>query len=211
MKSARPIRVLLVDDFLVVRMGLVAVLKTVPRLQVVAEAADVAGAIAQFRAHRPEVTLMDLRLPGGGGAEAVKAIRAEFPEARILMLTTCDLEEEIHRALRAGVCGYLLKNISREELVAAIVSAHETGGAAHSPEVAARLAAREGTSELTAREHEVLRLVAKGLSNADIARILGFTPRTSKAHMKHLLHKLGATDRAEAVAIALQRGIVPLG
>ena len=210
MKSSRPIRVLLVDDHLVVRMGLAAVLKAVPRLQIVAEAADVPDALAQFREHRPDVTLMDLRLPGGGGIAAVKAIRAEFPDARILMLTTYDLEEEIHRAMQAGASGYLLKNISREDLAAAIVAAHETGRAAFSPEVAARVAARAGASELTEREQEVLRLVVKGLSNADIARILGFTTRTAKAHMKHLLHKLGAVDRTEAVGIALQRGIVPL-
>jgi DNA-binding NarL/FixJ family response regulator len=202
--------VLLVDDHPVVRMGLVAVLKAVPRVEIVAEAADVAGGVRQFRTHRPDVTLMDLRLPGGGGTEAVKAIRAEFPEARILMLTTHDLEEEIHRSLQAGACCYLLKNISREDLAAAIVSAHETGRADHSPEVTARLAVREGASELTAREDEVLRLIVKGMSNADIARILGFAPRTSKAHVKHLLEKLGANDRTEAAAIALQRGIVPL-
>jgi DNA-binding NarL/FixJ family response regulator len=170
----------------------------------------VPGALKQFRQHHPDVTLMDLRLPGGGGIEAVKAIRAEFPDARILMLTTYDLEEEIHRAMQAGACGYLLKNISREDLAAAIAAAHETGRAAHSPEVVARLAARQGTSELTTREEEVLRLVVKGLSNADIARILGFTTRTAKAHMKNLLKKIGAVDRTEAVSIALQRGIVPM-
>jgi DNA-binding NarL/FixJ family response regulator len=210
MKNFGPIRVLLVDDHLMVRMGLAAVLKAVPRLQIVAEAADVPGALAQFREHRPDVTLMDLRLPGGGGIEAVKAIRAEFAEARILMLTTYELEEEIHRAMQAGASGYLLKNISREDLAAAIVAAHETGRAEHSPEVAARMAAREGASELTPREIEVLQLVVKGLSNADIARILGFRPRTAKAHMKNLLQKIGAADRTEAAAIALQRGIVAM-
>jgi len=210
MKSQKLIRLMLVDDHLVVRMGLIAVLKAIPRLKVVAEAEDVAGAVALFRAQQPDVTLMDLRLPGGGGIEAVRAIRADFPHARILMLTTYDLEEEIHRALEAGASGYLLKNISRENLAAAIIDAHERGAAEHSPEVTARLAESGGGAELTAREREVLALVVKGLSNKDIARILGFTPRTSKAHMKHLLAKLGATDRTEAVAIALQRGIVPL-
>ncbi len=210
MTAPKPVRLMLVDDHLVVRMGLIAILKAEPRLRIIAEAEDVASAHAQFRAHQPDVTLMDLRLPGGGGIEAVKAIRAEYPDARILMLTTFDLEEEIHRALQAGACGYLLKNISREDLVQAIVAAHLDGTSTLSPEISARLAASEGSAELTARETEVLSLMVKGLTNKDIARILGFTPRTSKAHVKHLLGKLGATDRTEAVALALQRGIVPM-
>lgn len=210
MKPSQPIRIMLVDDHLVVRMGLVAVLKAAPRIKVVAEAGTATEALEQYRSARPEVVLMDLRLPGGGGIEAVKAIRAEFPDARILMLTTYDFEEEIHRALEAGASGYLLKNISRDDLVAAIVSVHETGAAAYSPEIAARLAEGSEATALTPREHEVLSLVVKGLTNKDIARLLGFTPRTAKAHMKNLLEKLGASDRTEAAAMALQRGIVPL-
>lgn len=210
MTPARPVRLMLVDDHLVVRMGLIAILKAEPRLRIIAEAEDVATAQAQYRAHQPDVTLMDLRLPGGGGIEAVKAIRAEHPDARILMLTTFDLEEEIHGALQAGACGYLLKNISREDLVQAIIAAHRDGTSTVSPEVAERLADSEGSAGLTAREREVLDLMVKGLTNKDIARILGFTPRTSKAHVKHLLNKLGASDRTEAVALALQRGIVPM-
>lgn len=208
MKS--PIRIMLVDDHLVVRMGLVAVLKAAPRIKVVAEAGTVAEALEQFRSARPDVTLMDLRLPGGGGIEAVKSIRTAFPSAKILMLTTYDFEEEIHRALSAGASGYLLKNISRDDLVAAIVSVHETGQTAHSPEVEARISSGGGVTLLTPREEEVLKLVVKGLTNKDIARLLGFTARTAKAHMKNLLGKLGAADRTEAAAIALQRGIVPL-
>lgn len=204
------IRVLLVDDHLVVRMGLSAVLKSSERLEIVGEAEDVSGAIERFRELRPDVVLMDLRLPGGGGIEALKSIRGEFPGARVVMFTTYDFEEDIHRALQAGAVGYLLKNISSEELAAALVSAHDRGTVELSPEVSARLAERDGMVELTSREQEVLGLVVKGLTNKDIARVLGFTPRTAKAHVTNLLVKLGVSDRTEATAVALQRGIVSL-
>ncbi len=205
-----PIRVLLVDDHLVVRMGLAAVLQPADRLEIVGEAEDVSGAVGRFRELRPDVVLMDLRLPGGGGIVALKEIRAEFPEAKVVMFTTYDFEEEIHRAMQAGAVGYLLKNISSEELAAALVSAHENGVVELSPGISARLAERDGGAELTAREQEVLKLVVKGLTNKDIARVLGFTPRTAKAHVTNLLVKLGVTDRTEAAAVALQRGIVSL-
>ncbi len=210
MASPGNIRVLLVDDHLVVRMGLAAVLGSVGRLEIAGEAEDVSGAVERFREVRPDVVLMDLRLPGGGGLEALKAIRAESPQAKVVMFTTYDFEEDIHRALQAGAVGYLLKNISSEELAAALISAHERGTVELSPEVSARLAERDGAAELTAREQEVLRLVVKGLTNKDIARVLGFTPRTAKAHVTNLLVKLGVTDRTEATAVALQRGIVSL-
>jgi len=191
-------------------MGLVAVLQPHRRLKIVAEAEDVASAVEQFGRHRPDVVLMDLRLPGGGGIEAVRAIRAEFPSAKVLMLTTFDFEEDIHRALQAGAVGYLLKNINSAELAAALISAYEDGVVALSAEVAARLAEREGTADLTSREHEVLRLVVKGLTNKDIAAVLGFTPRTAKAHVANLIAKLGVSDRTEAASEALKRGIVSL-
>ena len=210
MTELAPIRVLLVDDHLVVRMGLSAVLREVPRLQIVGEAEDVAGAVERFGELRPDVVLMDLRLPGGGGIEALKLIREEFPAAKVVMFTTYDFEEDIHRALQAGAVGYLLKNISSGELVAALVSAHERGVVELSADVSARLAERDGTVELTAREQEVLGLVVKGLTNKDIARVLGFTPRTAKAHVTNLLVKLGVGDRTEATAVALQRGIVSI-
>jgi DNA-binding NarL/FixJ family response regulator len=210
MSATATIRVLLVDDHLVVRMGLGAVLKSVPGLEIVGEAEDVDGAVTQYRKHLPDVVLMDLRLPGGGGIEALKIIRGEFPEAKVVMFTTYDFEEDIHRALQAGAAGYLLKNTSSEELAAALVSVHENGAAALSPEVSARLAERDGGAELTAREREVLGLVVKGLTNKDIARVLGFTPRTAKAHVTNLLLKLDVADRTEATAVALQRGIVSL-
>ena len=210
MTEPAPIRILLVDDHLVVRMGLSAVLREVPRLQIVGEAEDVAGAVERFTELRPDVVLMDLRLPGGGGIEALKLIREEFPAAKVVMFTTYDFEEDIHRALQAGAVGYLLKNISSGELAAALVSAHEKGVVELSADVSARLAERDGTVELTAREQEVLGLVVKGLTNKDIARVLGFTPRTAKAHVTNLLVKLGVGDRTEAAAVALQRGIVSL-
>ena len=210
MTELAPIRVLLVDDHLVVRMGLSAVLREVPRLQIVGEAEDVAGAVERVTELRPDVVLMDLRLPGGGGIEALKLIREEFPAAKVVMFTTYDFEEDIHRALQAGAVGYLLKNISSGELVAALVSAHERGVVELSADVSARLAERDGTVELTAREQEVLGLVVKGLTNKDIARVLGFTPRTAKAHVTNLLVKLGVGDRTEATAVALQRGIVSI-
>lgn len=211
MTGKPPIRVLLVDDHLVVRMGLVAVLQSAEGLEIVGEAADVAGALERFRELLPDVVLMDLRLPGGGGIEALKEIRREFPVAKVVMFTTYDFEEDIHRALQAGAVGYLLKNISSEELAASLVSAHEMGTLELSPEVSVRLAERDGAPELTSREQEVLGLVVKGLTNKDIARVLGFTPRTAKAHVTNLLVKLGVTDRTEAAAVALQRGIVSLG
>ncbi len=210
MLNAAPIKVLLVDDHLVVRMGLIAVLQTDDRLKIVGEAANVDGAIEQYRNLLPDVVLMDLRLPGGGGIDALKEIRGEFPEAKILMLTTFDFEEDIHRAQQAGAAGYLLKSISSEELAAAIIAAYEDGSVPHSPEIAARLAEREGTLDLTSREVEVLGLVVKGLTNKDIARVLGFTPRTAKAHVTNLLAKLGVSDRTEATAVALKRGVVSL-
>jgi len=210
MNNNPTISVLLVDDHQVVRMGLTAVLQGDPRLRIVGEAEDVEGAVSQFRKHRPDVVLMDLRLPGGGGIEALQAIRQEDPEARVLMLTTFDFEEDIHRASQAGAAGYLLKNISSDELTAAIITAYNEGTVAYSPEVAARLAERDGMAELTAREQEVLALVAKGLTNKDIARVLGFTPRTAKAHVANLLEKLGVTDRTEATGVALKRGIISM-
>ena len=153
---------------------------------------------------------MDLRLPGGGGIEALKKIRAEFPQAKVLMFTTFDFEEDIHRALQAGAAGYLLKNIGSDQLAAAIVSVHETGVMELSPDLSARLAERANAPDLTLREREVLALVMKGLTNKDIARVLGFTPRTAKAHVTNLIEKLGVSDRTEAAAVALQRGIVAM-
>ncbi len=210
MNREEPIRVLLVDDHLVVRMGLTAVLKPVEGLEIVGEAEDVPGAIRRFRELLPDVVLMDLRLPGGGGIEALKSIRSEFPTAKVVMFTTYDFEEEIRRAVQAGAVGYLLKSISSKELAAALFSAHETGSVPLSREISTRLLEREKLPELTVREKEVLALIVKGLTNKDIARVLGFAPRTAKAHVANLLVKLDVADRTEAATVALQRGIMHL-
>jgi DNA-binding NarL/FixJ family response regulator len=156
------------------------------------------------------MALMDLRLPDGSGIDAVRAIRAEFPAARILMLTTFDGDEDIHRALEAGACGYLLKSVPGPELLLAIEAA-AMGRSYIPPQVQRRLEERAEFGELTDREREVLPLVVKGLTNKEIARILKFTEFTAKAHVRSLLGKLGATDRTELVAIAVQRGLVHLG
>jgi DNA-binding NarL/FixJ family response regulator len=202
-----PIRLLLVDDHYVVRMGLRGVFEDEPDLAVVAEAEDAAQALARFREHRPDVTLMDVRLPGSNGIDATKAIRAEFPTARIVMLTTYDGDEDIHRALAAGALGYLLKSAPGPELLAAIRAAH--AGRAFLPEpVRRRLAERGEHAALTTRELEVLQLITKGLNNREIGEVLGISTNTTKAHLKHILAKLGVADRTEAATSALQRGIL---
>ncbi len=177
--------------------------------RLVAEAGDVATGLAEFRRHRPGVTLMDLRLPDGTGIEALGRIRQESPEARVLMLTTFDGDEHIHRALETGACGYLLKSVPGPELLQAIEEAG-LGRRILPPQVQRRLEERAAFGELTDREREVLPFVVKGLTNRDIARILKFTEFTAKAHVRSLLAKLGAADRTELVAIAVKRGLVHL-
>lgn len=205
-----PLSILIVDDHYVFRAGLKAVLSLRRDFRVVAEAEDRAGALVEFRRYEPGMALMDLRLPDGTGIDAVRAIRADFPAARILMLTTFDGDEDIHRALEAGACGYLLKSIPGPELLLAIEAA-ALGRSYIPPQVQRRLEERAEFGELTDREREVLPLVVKGLTNKDIARILKFTEFTAKAHVRSLLSKLGASDRTELVAIAVQRGLVHLG
>ncbi|MBK9139361.1 MAG: response regulator transcription factor [Verrucomicrobia bacterium] len=202
-----PLTLLLVDDHFVFRAGLKAVLSLRKDFAVVAEAGDAASAVEAFRKHEPGMTLMDLRLPDRSGIEALQAIRKENPAARVLMLTTFDRDEDIHRALEAGACGYLLKSVPGPELLRAIEAA-ALGKRYIPPEVQRRLEERATFGELTDREREVLPLVAKGLTNKEIAGILGFTEFTAKAHMRSLLAKLGAADRTELVAIAVQRGLV---
>jgi DNA-binding NarL/FixJ family response regulator len=203
------IRLLVVDDHLVVRMGLVALLNRQKDFKVVGEAEDGAQAVEKYREHRPDVCLMDIRMPKLTGMQALTAIRAEFPEARVLMLTTYDGDSDIHGALAAGASGYLLKDVEGEELVHAIREVH--GGGRYLPaEVAQRLAERGATPQLTPREIEVLELLAKGLSNKEIASVLNFTDFTAKAHVRNILEKLGVEDRTSAVTEALHRGIVHL-
>jgi DNA-binding NarL/FixJ family response regulator len=204
-----PLSFLIVDDHFVFRAGLKAILSLRKDFQVVAEAEDAAAALAEFRKHQPGMTLMDLRLPGDSGIEAVRRIRAEFPKARVLMLTTFDGDEDIHRALEAGACGYLLKSVPGPELLRAIEAA-ALGERYIPPQVQKRLEERASFGELTDREREVLPFVVKGLTNKDIARILKFTEFTAKAHVRSMLSKLGAADRTELVAIAVQRGLVHL-
>lgn len=209
MNPPSPIRLLLVDDHAIVRMGLRTLLSRSPGIAVVAEAADADGALEAWRTHHPDVTLMDVRLPGKSGIEALKAIRREFPGAAVLMLTTYDQEEEIFRAHRAGAAGYLLKDATPEELIQAIRTV--AGGTPwFPPAIAGKLAERASQPELSPRELEVLALLSKGLSNREIGRVLSISEHTIKIHVRHLLDKIGACDRTEAVAEALRRGLVPL-
>ncbi len=204
-----PLTLLIVDDHFVFRAGLRAVLSLRKDFRVVAEADDAASALVEFRRHAPAVTLMDLRLPDDTGIVALRRIRQEFPAARVLMLTTFDGDEDIHRALEAGAGGYLLKSVPGPELLRAIEAA-ALGKRYIPPQVQKRLEERATFGELTDREREVLPFVVKGLTNKDIARILKFTEFTAKAHVRSLLTKLGAADRTELVAIAVQRGLVHL-
>jgi DNA-binding NarL/FixJ family response regulator len=209
MTEPDPIRVLCVDDPPLMREGIAAMIRDQPDLRLVAEAASGGEAIRRHREHRPDVTLMDLRLPDMSGIEAVIAIRAELPEARVLMLTTFEGDMDIQRALRAGARGYLLKSMPPAELVAAIREVH-AGRKRIPPQVAAQLAEHLGEEDLTARELEVLEQVAAGGRNREIAGTLSISEETVKVHVKHVMEKLGARDRTEAVSIALRRGILRL-
>jgi len=203
------IKLLVVEDHHIVRQGLVALLNTVPDMEVVAEASNGKVGIELFRKHRPDVTLMDLRLPAMGGAEAVARIRAEFPAARIIVLTTFDGDEDIYRALQAGARGYLLKGMLGEELLDAIRVVH-AGKSRIPPVVAERLASRMVGSELTGRELAVLELIVSGLSNKEIGVSLSISEATVKTHINNILGKLGVADRTQATTTAIQRGIVHL-
>jgi DNA-binding NarL/FixJ family response regulator len=209
MKNPKPKRILVVDDHFMVRMGLSASLNVEPDMQVVGEAGTGEAAIDEFRYHLPDLVLMDVRLPGMSGAETTAAILREFPNARILMLSTHSGEEEVYRALQAGARGYVLKNIVREELLCAIREVIE-GHRYVDPAVASVLAARVGHRALSSRELEVLRMVAKGLGNKEIAAALDIAEVTVKLHVSHVLQKLNVRDRTEAATAALQRGIISL-
>ena len=209
MSTNAPIRVLTVDDHPLMREGTAAMIRSQADMLLVAEAGDGRDAIERFREHQPDVTLMDVRLPDRSGIDAMIAIRSEFPEARILMLTTFEGDAEIHRALQAGARGYMLKSMPPGELLAGIREVH--AGKKRIPhEVAAQLAEHMGEEALTARELEVLQQVAGGNRNRDIADRLFIAEETVKVHVKHIMEKLGAQDRTEAVAIALRRGIIQL-
>jgi DNA-binding NarL/FixJ family response regulator len=209
MSDQARIRILTVDDHPLMREGIAAMIKSQTDMLLVAEAGDGGDAIKMFRERQPDVTLMDIRLPDMSGIDALIAIRSEFPEARILMLTTFEGDVEIQRALQAGARGYLLKSMPPSELLAGIREVH-AGRKRIPPEVAAHLAEHMGEETLTARELEVLRQVAVGNRNRDIAGRLFITEETVKVHIKHIMEKLGARDRTGAVAIALRRGIIQL-
>jgi DNA-binding NarL/FixJ family response regulator len=204
-----PIRIMIVEDHAVVRQGLAALLRTVPDFSIVAEAADGRASVELFRLHQPDVTLMDLRLPQMNGVEAITSIRSEFPQARVIVLTTFDGDEDIYRALQAGAKGYLLKGMTGEELMEAIRSVDAGKSRIPSP-VAERLAERMSGPSLTGRETEVLQLIVGGNSNKEIAAALFISEATVKTHINSLLSKLGVTDRTQAATTALQRGIVHL-
>ena len=203
------IRVLTVDDHPVVRAGVAAMIANESDMVVVAEANDGESAVALFTEHGPDVVLMDLRLPGMDGVEATRTIIAAHPQARIVALTSYEGDADIHRALDAGACGYLLKDMLGTEVVGAVRTA-AAGKRVIPPEVAGRLAEFTPRLDLTNRELEVLGLAAKGLRNRDIARAIGRTEATVKVHLKHAMAKLGVQDRTEAVTLALQRGIIHL-
>jgi DNA-binding NarL/FixJ family response regulator len=203
------IRILIVEDHNVVRQGLTALLKVVDGLDVVGEAADGVEAIAQFRKHQPDVTLIDLRLPRMSGVDVIHRIRMETPQARFIVLTTYDGDEDIYRALKAGAKAYLLKGMTSEDLIATIRTVRE--GKSHiPPAIAEKLAERMGAEELTPREFDVLEQIVHGKSNKEIATELDVSEATVKTHINSLLGKLGVTDRTQAATAAIQRGIVPL-
>jgi len=207
--SQKSIRILIADDHYVVRMGLAALVETEPDLQVVGEAADGTQVVELFKKLEPDLVLMDLRMPRLDGVAATRQIREQFPHARILMLTTYDGDDDIHKALSAGASGYLLKNSTRESLIPAL-RAVAAGQRWIPQEVASRLAARKMFEELTPREVEVLQQLAKGLANKEIADVLKISEHTVKDHLKSILGKLHVADRTEAVTAALQRGIIHL-
>ncbi len=208
--QSKAIRVLVVDDHPVVRFGLAAIVNSQPDMQVVAEAGSGRQAIQLFRQHKPDITLMDLRLPDLSGVEAIRIILKEYPGSRFVVLTTYQGDEEIHRALESGAQAYLLKGMSHQELIRAVRRVHE--GMRYLPRpVLETLAARPPHSELSRREIELLELIVKGLSNHEIAQVLGITEGTVKWHLNILFSRLDVRDRTQAAVAALRRGIVTIG
>jgi DNA-binding NarL/FixJ family response regulator len=203
------IRIMVVDDHFVVRMGLTGSINVEPDMMVDVEASTGEQAVAAYRKQRPDIVLMDLKLPGMSGIEATRAICQEFPGAPIIMLSTHDGEEDIYRSLQAGARAYLLKTAARDELIDTIRSVH-AGERCISPAVGARLAERMTHPDLTARELGVLQLVVKGKSNKEIASELFIAEVTVKLHVAHILAKLQVSDRTQATTTALQRGIIHL-
>ena len=209
LRKANAIRIMLVDDHPAFRKGMVALIESEPDLQVVAETGDGSQALEVYRQKKPDVVLMDLRLPGMGGVEAVIAIRKEFPDARVIVLTTFETDEDIFRAIQSGAKSYLLKDTPDDELSTAIRSVH-AGKQILSEKLAKRLAERQQRPELSRREIEVLQLLIKGRSNKEIGSSLFLCEDTVKAHFKTLFSKLKVQDRTEAAISAIRLGIVHL-
>jgi DNA-binding NarL/FixJ family response regulator len=204
-----PIRILTVDDHPLLREGIAALVASQSDMKVVGEASNGLEALEKFRKHRPDITLMDLVMPGMKGVDAIIAIRAEFPDARIIVLTTYTGDVQVLRALKAGARGYLLKGLLRKELLETVRAVH-AGRKCIPPEIAAQIAEHAGDEALSPREIEVLRLIAGGNANKQIADKLSITEETVKGHVKNILAKLSANDRTHAVTIGLKRGIIDL-
>ena len=209
MNPPKKIGLLLVDDHFMIRVGLRGSLEQEPDMVVVAEAGNAREAVEMFRAHEPDVVLMDERLPDEHGTVATRRLCEEFPGARVILISIDEGEEDIHRAVEAGVQGYLPKSIERGELLAAIRGVH-AGGRYFPPAIAARMAARRQREALSEREISVLRFVMKGFANKQIAEELKITEATVKAHVSRAMEKLGVPDRTRAVTVAIERGILRL-
>jgi len=208
MSNNKPIRILIAEDHLIARVGVTTIVNMQPDMTVVAEAANGHQAVELYRKHRPDVTLLDLRMPGLSGVEAAVAIRREYPHARLIALTTYGGDEDIRRALQAGCQAYLTKDVLHDDLLKAI-RAVDAGGTFLPPSVAAT-ASQLPAPDLSAREIEVLSLIVEGLANKEIAYRLNIAEHTVKNHVKNILAKLGVADRTQAATAAIQRGIIHL-
>jgi two-component system, NarL family, response regulator len=203
----KKIQVLIVDDHFIVRIGLMTSLGMCPDLNVIAEASTGGQAIELYRLHKPDVVLMDVRMPDWSGIDATAALKKEFPDAKVIMISTYDGADDIYRSFQVGASGYILKDVLGEELFDAIKKVH-AGGQYIPPGIAQRLSEHTPGSDLTDRELQVLHLLIKGLSNKEIGDVLGFTENTAKFHLKNILGKLQVSDRTEAATVAFQRGII---
>ena len=207
--DASPIRVLVVDDHQLIRVGIATLLLPEPDMKLVGEASNGREAISKFREFNPDITLMDLQMAEMSGFDAILAIRDEFPGARIIVLTTYTGDAQAHRAIKAGAQGYLLKNLLHKELLQTIRAVH-AGRRVVAVDIAAQVAEHAGEENLTPKEIEVLRLIASGNANKEVAAQLNITEETVKSRVKNILEKLGANDRTHAVTIGLKRGIIEL-